>query len=53
MELSYEGAVIANNQRLSEFNVAVGACITFKQQKISLDKVANIVAVNEDDPISG
>lgn len=53
MDLSYEGAVIANNQRLSEFNVTVGTCITFRQQKIDLDKVASIVAVNENDPISG
>jgi hypothetical protein len=53
MELTYEGATIANNQRLSEFNIAVGNFITFKQQKIGLNQVANIVAVSEDDPISG
>lgn len=53
MELSYEGAVIANNQHLSQFNISVGTYITFRQEKIDLNKVANIVATHEEDPVSG
>lgn len=42
-----------NNQKLCDFNIAIGSILQFEQSKIDLNQVSKIVAVQEEDPISG
>ena len=51
MRLSYEGAELENNARLSEFNVAIGNELVFKQDKIMLSQVTELKVNNVEDPV--
>lgn len=51
MRLSYEGAELANNAKLSDFNVAIGNELVFIQDKIALSQVTELKVNNVEDPV--
>lgn len=51
MRLTYEGAELANNARLSDFNVVIGNELVFKQDRIALNQVTELKVNNVEDPV--
>jgi hypothetical protein len=51
MRVTYEGAELADNTKVSQFKVAVGNMLVFKQEKIALNQVSKIKVHNIEDEV--
>jgi hypothetical protein len=51
MRLTYEGAELNNNIKISQFNVVVGNMLVFRQEKINLNQVSKIIVHDIEDEV--